>query len=318
MTPPPATASGPRTDLTVLILTRNEEPHIARCLASVADIATRCVVVDSGSTDRTVEIAAAAGAQVLYNAWVNYATQMNWGIDRIGPGAGWIMRLDADEIVSDELRAQIAAGLADLPDRIDGVYVSRYMTFQGRLMRHGGLFPVRVLRLFRQGRGRCEMRWMDEHIVVTGQTADLPGHITDDNRNGLTWWTDKHNGYASREVVDLLNLEYGFMPHETVADLRQGRQAGVKRWVKETLYARFPRGLRALVYFLYRYILRLGFLDGREGTAFHVLQGFWYRFLVDAKLAEVKAHMRAHDVDAVTAIRAVLGIVVAPGDGPAR
>lgn len=174
----------------------------------------------------------------------------------------------------------------------------------------GGVFPVRVLRLFRLGRGRFENRWMDEHILVEGETVGFDGEIVDDNLNSLTWWTEKHNAYASREVVDLLNLEYGFMAHETVADLRSGQQAGLKRWIKENVYTRLPGGGRAFLYFLYRYVVRLGFLDGREGTAFHFLQGFWYRYLVDMKLFEVKAYMRRTNVDAVTAIRDVLGVDV--------
>lgn len=294
--------------LTVVILTKDEEKHIERCLASVRPFASRVLVVDSGSTDRTVELARAGGAEVLSNPWVNYATQMNWGIDHVDAEADWIMRLDADEIVTPELAREIADKLPGQPQDVDGVYVSRRMTFMGRPMRWGGIFPVRVLRLFRNGRGRCENRWMDEHIVVTGPTGDFSGEIIDDNRNSLTWWTQKHNAYASREVVDLLNLEHGFMPHETVADLRGGKQAGVKRWLKEVVYARMPGGLRAFVYFLYRYVIRLGFLDGREGAAFHVLQGLWYRYLVDAKLHEVRKYMQREQVDVKVAIKHVLGI----------
>lgn len=189
--------------------------------------------------------------------------------------------------------------------------VGRRMAFMGRVIRHGGLFPIRVLRLFRHGKGRCEDRWMDEHIKVAGQVADLSGEILDDNLNSLTWWTEKHNAYASREVVDLLNLEFGFLPRDAPADLGPG-QAGRKRWLKERVYARLPGGLRALAYFLYRYILRGGFLDGREGLAFHVLQGFWYRFLVDAKLAEVRGVMRRDGRDAPAAIREALGMDVTP------
>jgi glycosyltransferase involved in cell wall biosynthesis len=294
--------------LTAVILTRDEELHIARCLASLAGIADRVLLVDSGSTDRTVEIAREMGAEVHENPWVNYATQMNWGIDCAQQGADWILRLDADEVVTPELAAEITSKLPGLPAAIDGVYVSRRMTFLGRPIRWGGIFPVRVLRLFRADRGRCENRWMDEHILVDGATAEFAGEIVDDNRKSLTWWTQKHNAYASREVVDLLNLEYRFMPHETVADLRGGQQAGVKRWLKERVYARLPGGMRAFTYFLYRYVLQLGFLDGREGAAFHVLQGLWYRYLVDAKLHEVRLYMRRNSVDVVTAIRDVLGI----------
>lgn len=151
---------------------------------------------------------------------------------------------------------------------------------------------------------------MDEHVIVDGPTYDFKGEILDDNMNSLSWWTEKHNAYASREVVDLLNLEFDFLHSDTIADLSGGGQAGAKRWIKERLYGRLPIGMRALAYFTYRYFIRLGFLDGREGAAFHVLQGFWYRFLVDMKLHEVRTYMRTHQAGPTEAIRAVLGIDV--------
>ena len=298
--------------LTVVILTKNEERHITRALASVASIADRYVVVDSGSTDGTVALAEAHGAKVSENPWINYATQFNWALDQLPDDTEWVLRLDADEIVTEALVQQIKEALSKLGPDTKGIYVSRRMHFLGRRIAWGGLFPIRVLRVFRHGAGRCEDRWMDEHILVDGATADLSGEIIDDNLNSLTWWTEKHNAYASREVVDLLNLEYGFMAHETVADIRSGQQAGVKRWLKEKVYARLPGGLRAFVYFLYRYVVRLGFLDGKEGTAFHVLQGFWYRYLVDMKLHETKTYMRKHDASVDVAIRDVLGIEIDP------
>jgi glycosyltransferase involved in cell wall biosynthesis len=294
--------------LTVVILTKNEERHIERALASVAVIADYCVVVDSGSTDQTVEIATALGAQVLTHPFVTQAQQFNWAIDQLSAETDWVLRLDADEIVTEALAAEIRLGLAALPTETQGVFVSRRMHYLGRRIQWGGVFPVRVLRIFRHGCGHCENRWMDEHIIVGGQTAEFAGEIIDDNLNSLTWWTEKHNSYASREVVDILNQEYEFMPQETVASLRSGHQAGVKRWIKENVYARLPGGFRALAYFFYRYFIRLGFLDGKEGTAFHVLQGFWYRYLVDMKLHEVKSHIKNDDVDVLTAINDVLGI----------
>ncbi|WP_108880565.1 glycosyltransferase [Anderseniella sp. Alg231-50] len=292
--------------LTVVILTANEEQHLARAIGSVKDIAERVVVVDSGSVDKTREIARSLGAVVHENKWVNYATQFNWALDQLADDSEWVLRLDADEFVTPGLATEIKQALGGLSEDVEGVYVSRRMTFLQKPVRHGGVFPIRVLRLFRFGKGRCEDRWMDEHIKVDGQTADFKGDIIDDNLNPLTWWTDKHNSYASREVIDLLNLEYHFMPHDTVASLQGGRQVGVKRFLKEKVYARLPAGMRAFVYFFYRYVICLGFLDGREATAFHVLQGFWYRFLVDTKLLEVKTYMKNHDVDAVTAIDKVL------------
>ena len=296
--------------LVAVILTFNEERHLARCIASLKDLATEVVVADCLSTDATLEIARAHGARVVQHAWVNYASQFKWALTELDVDSDWVLRIDADEVLTPTLVAEIQARLPTFGPEIDGVYCGRRMTFHGRLIRHGGVFPVRVLRLFRYGRGQCENRWMDEHIKVAGPTVDLQGEIIDDNLQSLTWWTAKHNSYASREAVDLLNLEYGFMPHDTVASLRGGQQAGVKRWLKERVYARLPGGFRAFVYFFYRYVIRLGFLDGQAGTAFHFLQGFWYRYLVDAKVAEVRRYMVASGCDVVTAIERVLGIKI--------
>ena len=302
-------------NVTAVILTFNEEQHLARCIASAQAVATDVVVVDCSSTDATLDIARAHGARVLQQAWVNYAAQFNWVLTQLGADTEWVLRIDADEVLTPALTEEIRTRLPGIGPEIDGVYWGRRMTFQGRLIRHGGVFPVRVLRLFRHGRGQCENRWMDEHIKVAGPTADFAGEMIDDNLNSLTWWTDKHNRYASREAVDLLNLEYRFMPHDTVASLRGGKQAGVKRWLKERVYARLPGGFRAFAYFFYRYVLRLGFLDGQAGTAFHFLQGFWYRYLVDAKVVEVKRYMREHRVGVVEAIERVLGVQLGEGTG---
>ncbi|MCG3267016.1 glycosyltransferase family 2 protein [Yoonia sp. I 8.24] len=297
------------TALTVIILTKDESLHITRAIASVQAIATQIIVVDSGSSDDTVMLARDAGATVLHHPWINYATQFNWALQHISDAPGWVLRLDADEVVSPELAAQISAGLPE----VNGIYVRRSMCFMGQPVRWGGVFPIQVLRLFRTGAGHCENRWMDEHIVVTGPKAALSGMIIDDNHKSLDWWVAKHNAYASREVVDILNRTHRFMPQENIGGLRGRQQAAVKRWIKDQIYARLPGGLRAGLYFFYRYILRLGFLDGRQARAFHVLQGFWYRYLVDAKLAEIRRHMAISGDDPKAAILAVLGIDLGAG-----
>lgn len=292
--------------LTVIILTRNETLHIGRAIRSVQRVADRIVVVDSGSTDDTVAIAKAHGAEVLVNPFVTQAKQFNWALDQLGEDTEWIFRLDADEIVSPELAQSLKHTLPELPDTVAGASVARRMAFLRRPIRWGGVFPARITRVLRYGRGRSEDRWMDEHILLHGVEAHLEGELLDDNVNPLGWWIDKHNTYASREVVEILDVEYGFLNRNRY-DVPKG-QAGVKRWIKENVYAQMPGGLRALGYFLYRYVLRLGFLDGTAGTSFHVLQGFWYRYLVDMKLYEVKAAMKAENLDPVSAIHKVLGI----------
>ena len=295
-------------NLTAIILTFNEVNHLQRCLESVKKVGASALVIDSFSTDDTLRIAESHGAKVVQHPFVNHASQLNWALSQIDSTVEWVLRLDADEYLTPLLVDEIRNRLPLMDTQVDGVYCGRRMTFQGRLIRFGGVFPIRVLRLFRNGRGRCENRWMDEHIKVTGLTEDFRGEIIDDNLKSLSWWTAKHNGYASREAVDLLNLKYRFMPHDSVADLRTVSQSSIKRWIKESIYARLPGGFRAFVYFLYRYVVRFGFLDGPSGTAFHLLQGFWYRYLVDAKIAEVERYLVTHRCNPTEAIEQILEI----------
>ncbi len=294
-----------------IVLTLDEERHLARCLASLAGVVDEVLVVDSGSSDRTEDIAREQGARFLQHDFVNQARQFNWALTQLDTDTDWVLRIDADEYLTPALASEIRERLPRLDAGVDGVVFGRGMVFQGRKLRFGGLFPVRVLRLFRYGRGRCEERWMDEHIQVAGPTVNFSGELIDHNLQSLSWWTDKHNRYASREAVELLNLKHGFLLSADTAGQSAGAQAAAKRWIKERVYARLPGGLRALVYFLYRYVVRLGFLDGRAGVTFHVLQGFWYRYLVDAKVAEVERHMRQQGCDAVQAVEAVLAIRMA-------
>jgi glycosyltransferase involved in cell wall biosynthesis len=296
--------------VTAVILTHNEAIHIARCIKSIEPLTADILVVDSGSTDDTLAIAARLGARTVAHPWRNYATQFNWGLGQVPQASDWVLRIDADEVMSAELAAELRNLLPALGPGIAGVLVNRRMAFMGKPIRYGGLFPTSMIRVFRNGRGSCENRWMDEHIKVDGECVAVTGEILDDNRNSLTWWTTKHNSYSNREAVDILNGEYGFIRQESISGLATRREADTKRWIKENVYNRLPSGIRAFAYFLYRYVVRLGCLDGKEGAAFHVLQGFWYRYLVDCKVLEVKKHMKARGSDPVTAIREVLGIDV--------
>jgi glycosyltransferase involved in cell wall biosynthesis len=295
--------------LTVIILTLDEEIHIQRCIESIVRVATRVIVVDSGSTDRTRAIAAEHGADVYQNPFMNYASQFNWALDNTGITTEWVMRLDADEYITPELARMLPATLTTAALEVSGYTLRLRRVFMGKWLRHGALYPIRLLRVWKYGRGRCEERWMDEHMVVNGELRHLNGDFADHNLKSLTWWTDKHNRYASREAVDLLTLEYGLRTRQAYGGTaRDHGPAAVKRWIKENVYSSLPGGLRALAYFLYRYVLRLGFLDGEAGAIFHVLQGFWYRYLVDAKVAEVRQRMRETGEDVATAAEHLFGI----------
>lgn len=291
--------------LSVLILTFNEQQHIERCINSVKDIADDIFIIDSYSTDKTVEIAKNMGAKVLQNKWQNnHAYQFNWGLENSNIKTEWVMRLDADEYITNELSLEIKNGLSTLSNKTSGVYMRRRTYFMGQWMKHGISYPIWVLRLWRYGDGHCENRWMDEHIVLTrGDSVRFQHDLIDDNHNDLTWWTNKHNHYATREAADLLNHKYNFMESDK-HNLNNTEQAIIKRLIKENIWIKIPLFIRPFFYFLYRYILRLGFLNGWRGLQWDILQGFWYRFLVDAKIfeAENKIKDEKNKTDAIKKI----------------
>lgn len=277
-------------DLTVIILTKNEAIHLARALANVNAFAGRVVVVDSFSTDATVQIAHAHGADVLQNKFVNYAKQFQWALDHANISTSWVMRLDADELIESDLQAELLRSLPILGSDVVGINLKRKHIFMGRWVKHGGRYPLVLLRIWRHGQGRIEDRWMDEHMVVWGgRSITMEGGFADHNLNDLTFFTTKHNGYATREALDVLIQKRRLAPRDEVLNAKSASlQASFKRLAKEQVYNRLPFTVSALAYFLWRYIFQLGFLDGRSGLVYHFLQGYWYRFLVGAKLMELE------------------------------
>ncbi|MCL5778824.1 glycosyltransferase family 2 protein [Limibaculum sp. FT325] len=264
----------------LIVLTRDEEANLPALIESARGLDAELHVVDSGSTDRTVEIAAQAGAQIHRRPWKTYADQFNWALGSIATDAPWTMRMDADERFTPGLVSELNGLLATLPAEVSGLRLRRQVWFWGRWIRHGGYYPIWLLRVWRTGMGRVEDRWMDEHVILSaGREFDLAHDIIDENRKGLGFWTAKHNGYADREVEDILSGA----PDDPAGLSGQARRT---RLLKNRLYLRLPLFFRAWAYWMYRYVLRGGFRDGIPGLVFHFLQGFWYRFLVDAKLVE--------------------------------
>lgn len=292
--------------LAVVILTLNEEKHIDRCVRAAQQVTDQVFVVDSFSGDATLEIARSLGAQVWQHEFKNHAEQLIWALEHLPITAEWVMRVDADEVISPAMAGEIRDALPAAQDTINGFMVPLYVRFQGEQIRHGG-YPQQQLRIWRRGRAKVERRWMDEKIIVEGDVGRLRSAYLDDNLNDIAWWTAKHNGYSTREAIDLLNGKYGFLPAaaEGHALTRQARQT---RWMKLHVYANFPLGIRAFLYFAYRMIFRLGVLDGRGGFMFHFLQGCWYRYLVDVKVRAVERRMCVDDVDCVEAIRREFGM----------
>ncbi len=283
--------------LSVIILTFNEELHIERAIKSVASIAEEIFVVDSGSTDQTASKATALGAKVLTNPWVNYAQQFQWALDNISIKSDWIMRLDADEVVETDLANKLLGTLESSPSDVSGINLKLKRFFMGRRIAHGGCSYLTLLRIWRRGAARIEQRWMDEHIVLEwGKTVTIRGGFRDHNLNDLSFFTEKHNRYASREAIDILNQRYSLFEPAVPGghpETPSSRAAALKRWAKNTVYNRLPIWFGPPVYFFFRYVLQLGFLDGVEGLIYHGLQGGWYRFLVASKVHEWDRRIRS-------------------------
>ncbi|WP_218016274.1 glycosyltransferase family 2 protein [Sphingomonas asaccharolytica] len=281
------------TDITAIVLTHNETLHIGRCIDRLQRWCAKIIVLDSFSEDNTVAIARAAGAEVHSRAFINQAEQFQWALDTIPIATEWIIRVDADEYFEPALVAEIKERLPTLDARTTGVMFRRKMIFRGRWIRWGTYYPVFLLRLFRTGAARVEQRWMDEHLQLTHGDAILfvRGDFVDENLQTIGAWTDKHNRYATRHMVDFVGRRIGLIPTEPMpAD----RKARTKRWLREKVFGRTPLYLRSWLYFNYRFFVRLGFLDGCQGFVWHFLHGFWFFMLIDAKIDEAERQIAAH------------------------
>ena len=276
--------------IAVVILVFNESIHLPRALDHIRPFAREIFVIDSYSTDDTVSLAKAGGAVVLEHPFQNYARQFEWALENAPITADWVMRLDADEIIEADLAKEIISKLPTLPPDVTGINLNRKTIFQDRFIRHGGRYPLTLLRIWRRGKARIEDRWMDEHMYLSeGRTVTFRGGFADHNLYDLTFFTAKHNGYASREALDVLNRRlHLFEPQLALASASTAKQARIKRFLKESVYNKLPFEVSAFLFFIYRYVFQLGFLDGRPGLIYHFLQGFWYRFLVGAKLRELE------------------------------
>jgi glycosyltransferase involved in cell wall biosynthesis len=264
--------------LAAIILTKNEEQDLPDCLASLRSLADEVYVIDSGSTDATVAIAEAAGAVVLQHPFENYARQMNWAIENVPTKAEWLMRIDADEQPCTEMRQSLRMVVESPAGDVAGVLLARRTEFLGKKLRFGGTFPIWLLRVWPRGKGRCEDRWMDEHIVVEeGRVVRAHGELLHVIPKSLAEWSRKHVWYAEREYLDTVGAATGVV--------LQG-QAGLVRKAKSGVYYRLPTMVRVLGFWMYRYVLQLGFLDGKLGFLYHFLQCGWYRMLVDGLIIE--------------------------------
>lgn len=270
-------------DMTVIILTKNEEANIERCINSVRGWVERIVVVDSGSTDRTVELAENLGVEIYYHEpFVDYAKQFNWAIDNTDIKTNWVFRFDADECVTPELKREILTECEKhKDDDVSGMMMRFKIFFLGKFLKHGGAYPFLKIAIFKYGKGRFEDRSMGEHIVLSeGRCIDLKKDCEHYDFKSLNAFIDKHNWYATREVADYFAVRSG--RENAVLD---GEPEKAKK-LRDGLYYRLPKYFRAKMYYWYKFYIKLGFLDGEAGHVWAFLQAYFYRFVVDAKIAE--------------------------------
>jgi glycosyltransferase involved in cell wall biosynthesis len=265
--------------VSILILTKNEEQNLPDCLATFA-WADDVVVLDSGSTDRTVAIAEAAGARVFHRPFDDWSSHQNWAVANIPFRHPWVYYSDADERMTEDLRQELQTIAAD-PATPCAAYRVRFRNlFMGRWIRRVSMYPVWVLRFFRPERVRWE-RVVNPVAVVDGEVGRLQGHFDHHSfHKGFTEWVAKHNGYATGEALELVRLraQPGAWGELLVRDPARRRQA-----LKRLAY-RLPG--RPAAVFLLLYILRLGFLDGRAGLHYCLLRAY-YEYLIDLKVMEM-------------------------------
>lgn len=271
--------------ITFVFLTYNEEKNLPAGLDSIpADLGT-VLIVDSFSTDRTLEIAGNRGIPVIQHTFGNYAIQRNWAQEQVS--TEWIFPIDADERLTPELVQWIRTDFPKLAADYHGFFFSRRTLFMDRWIRHGGHYPNFHLRLFRRDSVKCEEKAYDQHFTdrvggayLTIRNADLINIVSE----SLFQFTQQHNRWSDLEAGEIVNP--GKEVNDGVKPALFGSPVERRRWLKTRIFMKNPLFIRPFLYFIYRYFFRLGILDGIPGLIFHFLQGFWFRFLVDAKVWE--------------------------------
>lgn len=278
-----------KNDLTVIVLAKNEEKNIGRCLESVRDIADRIVVVDSGSTDSTVKIAKDYGADVFFHEFINYAEQFNWALDNVAISTKWVFRFDADEEITPELKKEIVEELNKHSDDDMNAFIMKYkIFFLNKFLKHGGAYPFKKITIFKYGHARFEKKQMNEHVyLLNGRIGTFKNDCLHYDFKDLDSFVKKHNWYATREVGDYFDTLAGSNEDKDI----YGTAKKAKR-IKHRFYYKLPLFFRARLLYIYKYYFKFGFLDGKPGKIYALIQTYFYRTIVDSKIYEKKQNAR--------------------------
>ncbi len=273
--------------LSAFILTYNEEKNLEPCLRSLKECVDDIHVVDSGSVDRTIEIARRYGCDVVLHTFEGHSKQRNWALRNLAFRHRWVIALDADHRVTPELSAELRDRFRKPLVEIYGYFVKRRQIFRGTWIHHGAYYPKWQLKVFQHKRAFCDDEEFDYRFYVDGPVDRLQHDILEDNLNeaDISFWVSKHNKFAKEAAAEEFKRRLGDIGWKIKPRLF-GNPDERALWLRERWYG-LPLYARPFLYFFYRYFLRLGFLDGKQGFIFHFLQAFWFRLLVDIHLDEL-------------------------------
>lgn len=244
-------------DITAIILTKNEEVNIEECIKSIITTVKRIVVIDSFSTDKTVEIAKRMGAEVYQHPFENYAKQYMYGVEVAKAETVWTLRIDADERLTPDSANELTQ-LCDsnMKNDVTGIVLRFKKNFLGKDLYHGGVYPWKKMNCYKTKFGEIEDRNMDEHIILSsGKVIEMKNDCLHFDFKNLEYFVNKHNWYSSRETVDYF---------ENLENAKAKSEVDAKSWFKMNVYYKLPIGFRSHLYYLYRYYIKLGFLVARK------------------------------------------------------
>lgn len=270
-------------NITIIILTKNEEKNIEGCIQSLQNISKRIVVVDSYSTDKTIELATKNGAEVFQHEFVSHGEQFNWALDNVSIKTKWVLRIDADEIIPKELADEIIEKCKIHENDEISAYIMKFKVyFLGRFLKHGGAYPFKKINLFKYKIGRFDERPMHDNVIIQKGIIDiLENDALHYDQKDISAYVSKHNWYSSLEADDYIN-------NKKMNDQNIGNRAKIRGLLRDKVYYRLPSFFRAKLYYWFIYLIKGAFLDGRPGKIYAMIQSYIYRFLVDAKIYEYK------------------------------
>lgn len=278
-------------NLTAIVLTFNEEKNIEECLQSLQPLNADIFILDSGSTDRTLEICRRFTSNIFDHPFTNYGAQRNWALQNLPFNTEWVINVDADHRVTEGLAQELNDILSKpVAEDINGFLVSRRTMFMNKWIKHGGHYPTYHAIIFKKGFGSCEDKLYDQHFKIEGKTVILKNDIIDIITDSLNTFTARHNKWSDLEAQHQF-FKQDEETQNNISGSLTGNPIQKRRYIK-SVYEKFPLFVRPFIYYFIRYFIRLGFLDGKEGLIFHFLQGFWFRFLVDAKIYELRKQQK--------------------------